>query len=192
MSPIENLAQQLIDYGRRYPEELALVEAFSRFLEIHQFKSFDRALSVGHITASCCLLNTNQTHVLLTHHRKLNSWIQLGGHADGETSPLAVAVTEAREESGINDIETLLDGNILDLDRHIIPARKNEAEHYHYDFRFAMRTRGNDDYIVSDESLDLRWVKLDEIDAFVSDQSVLKMVDKWRGTRSTVARGQVG
>ena len=179
MGVVEALEGKLEDYRLQYPEESPTVDVFIDFVSRNLLTSFDRSLNEGHITVSCWLLNQQQTKVLLTHHRKLNCWIQLGGHADGETDPKKVALTEAREESGIESFEFLLDGRLFDIDRHAIPARKNEPEHFHYDLRYAMRTTETDEYVVSAESHDLCWVDVARLADYTTDKSVIRMARKW-------------
>src|SRR5687768_12031991 len=81
---------------------------------------FERTLEIGHVTASCWLLNYNRDKTLLMHHKKLQKWVQLGGHCDGNSDVLAVSLQEAREESGIEDIEQISQ-EIFDIDVHISP-----------------------------------------------------------------------
>src|SRR5207253_2429971 len=111
-------------------------ERIVRFVEEHA-DCFDRSLVVGHITGSAWIVDPARSRCLLTHHRKLDRWLQLGGHADGEADVLAVAMREAREESGLTSLRAVSTA-IFDCDVHAIPERKAEREHYHYhyDVRF--------------------------------------------------------
>jgi len=93
--------------------------------------------------------------VLLTHHRKLRRWLQLGGHADGERDLAAVALREAEEESGLHGLTIIPD--IFDLDRHWIPAHGHTPGHWHYDVRYMVRAGADEAFVVSAESLDLAW-----------------------------------
>ncbi|MEM7209642.1 MAG: NUDIX hydrolase [Pseudomonadota bacterium] len=176
---VRNLIEILRVYQIRYPDEVAAVERFIDFLTRNGEASFDRSLTEGHITASCWLLDSTQSHVLLTHHKKLGIWIQPGGHADGDDTPTRVALKEAHEESGLNNIELLFDGELFDVDWHRIPARKTEPEHIHYDLRYAMRSTGSDEYVVSDESHDLRWVAFTDLTRVTRDESVNRLNQKW-------------
>jgi 8-oxo-dGTP pyrophosphatase MutT (NUDIX family) len=93
--------------------------------------------------------------VLLMHHRKLDRWLQPGGHADGDADLARVALREAREETGLSDLH--LEGGIFDLDRHRIPARANEPGHWHYDVRYLVRAGANESFVVNAESHALAW-----------------------------------
>ena len=173
------LLDQLADYAAKYPDEAETVARFIDFVR-SEGDCFERSLAVGHVTGSAWIVNADGSQVLLTHHRKLDRWLQLGGHADGDPDVFAVAMKEAREESGLNDFEPVGDG-IFDLDIHPIPARKSDPEHLHYDVRYLLRATGATDYIVSDESHDLRWVPLDEVTTLTTEDSMTRMVRKTPG-----------
>jgi len=149
------LLDLLADYEARHPGEAACAQRIRALVTEHR-NCFDRDCLPGHITASTWILSHDRKRFLLTHHRKLKRWLQLGGHADGDPDVRAVALREAREESGMHDFEFL--GDVpFDLDIHLIPARKSEPEHEHHDIRFLLVASGAEELKVSDESLDLRW-----------------------------------
>ncbi|GJM26314.1 MAG: NUDIX hydrolase [Phycisphaerae bacterium] len=150
-----------------------------RFVEFVQSHSdcFERSLAVGHITGSAWLLNPTGCKVLLTHHRKLDCWLQVGGHADGEKNVLDVALREAQEESGINAI-SVVDSSIFDLDIHTIPPHKNVPAHEHFDVRFLLQANC-DKLTVSDESHDLGWFDASELEKMDLDHSIYRMRRKW-------------
>lgn len=165
-------------YRSRWPDESATCERYLEFVSRNP-DCFERSLQEGHVTGSAWIVNTAGTHVLLTHHRKLGQWFQLGGHADGETDVGKVAMAEAREESGLAELRFVND-EIFDIDIHLIPARKSDPEHYHYDVRFALQAVGSDAFAVSEESLDLAWVELDKLSDYTTEESMLRMARKWR------------
>lgn len=142
---------------------------------------FERTLEVGHITASCWLLNHDGTHALLTHHRKLDAWFQLGGHCDGETDVLAVAIKEAQEESGIMNISAV-HPSIFDIDVHRIPENAREKSHIHYDIRFLLQVRSEESVTVSHESKSLLWIGKNLADLPTSSRSIIRMFTKWLHT----------
>jgi 8-oxo-dGTP pyrophosphatase MutT (NUDIX family) len=170
------LLDQLAAYQLKHPAEAETIGRFIAFVERCP-DCFERSLLEGHITGSAWIMDADGGRVLLTHHRKLDAWLQLGGHADGESDVQAVALKEAREESGLEDFEVLGEG-IYDLDIHLIPERKGVPEHYHYDVRYLLRATGSTDYVVSEESHDLRWVAVNEVATLTEDQSMLRMVRK--------------
>ncbi|HEX9782760.1 MAG TPA: NUDIX hydrolase [Opitutaceae bacterium] len=139
---------------------------------------FERELEIGHVTASAWIVDSTGTRVLLTHHRKLDIWVQPGGHADGDADTMEVARREAIEETGLAGLTRCGDG-IFDLDIHPIPARGPVPAHEHYDVRFAFRTTDSEEFVVSDESHDLAWVPLDQLEKYTCERSMLRMRDKW-------------
>ncbi len=173
-----DLIRQLEIYQEKWKDEAPTVQRFIDFITSNE-DCFESLLKAGHITSSAWLVNNDGTRVLLTHHKKLNKWIQLGGHADGDSDVCRSALREAREESGLENVE-LLSPQIFDMDIHDIPSRPGEAAHLHYDIRYAMRAAGNEDYIVSDESHDLAWINVDDLAKYTKEESVLRMAAKWR------------
>ena len=169
------LLDSLEIYSSLYEEEADLIKRFNVFLE-ENVNCFDRQNSVGHVTGSAWLLCPDYQHVLLTHHKKLNRWLQLGGHSDGEPDTLSVAIREAREESGL--AVKALENSIFDIDVHTIPQRKNEPKHLHFDVRFLLQALEKD-FVVSSESNDLQWVKIADIPKYTAEESILRMRDKW-------------
>ena len=172
-----DLGPALADYLHRHPEETASQALFIEFLG-SEGALFDRAHPPGHFTGSAWLVSADGQRVLLTHHRKLGRWLQLGGHADGDANLALVALREAEEESGLLDL--VVAPAIFDIDRHAIPARGSEPEHWHYDVRFLVRATGSEDFALSEESLALAWKPVSAIAADpTSDESLRRMATKW-------------
>jgi len=158
------------------PHEAAMVAATIAFVEAYP-NCADRSLQVGHLTGSAWIVDTTRTQVLLTHHRKLGKWLQLGGHADGDLDLARVALREAEEESGLKRLR-FLSSQLFDVDRHWIPARRDEPAHWHYDLRFLLEGSLEEPLIVSSESKDLQWVKLSGIHQLTTEESIVRMVRK--------------
>ncbi|MBK8267627.1 MAG: NUDIX hydrolase [Planctomycetes bacterium] len=171
------LLEKLGFYPARDADDAANRDRIGAFVEEHP-RCFERALLIGHITGSGWLMDHTGQRVLLTHHAKLNKWLQLGGHADGDSNVLRVALREAAEESGLNDIIAVSD-EIFDLDVHPIPARGGEPEHFHYDVRFLLQATGDDRHVRTDESHELRWFTAAELADFTVGRSVHRMREKW-------------
>ncbi len=158
----------------------------AQLLSVHGSAALYRNyFSPGHITASALLISADGSRVLLNHHKFLNKWMNFGGHADGEVRLLEAARREVIEESGIEDIEPVFE-DIFDVDTHPIPAndRKKEPAHIHYDVRYLFRTRRNENFVVSDESIALRWCDpveaLQIVQAGNSDSRMMRMLGKWQ------------
>lgn len=136
-----------------------------------------RACREGHLTASAWVVDAARSRTLLTHHRKLDRWLQLGGHADGEADLLAAALREVREEAGLKRVRAV-GPEVFDVDRHRIPAHGAEPEHWHFDVRFLIEADLTKPLVVSDESRELAWVPLAEVARFNPGDSLARMVRK--------------
>ena len=143
---------------------------------------FERTHVAGHITGSAWVVDKTGEKVLLTHHKKLGKWLQLGGHADGNPDVLATALREAEEESSLPNLKPVSNA-IFDVDVHSIPARPEEPEHLHYDIRFLVRATGQEKFTVSDESNTLAWVTLGNVPNLSKEESLLRMLRKWEISR---------
>jgi 8-oxo-dGTP pyrophosphatase MutT (NUDIX family) len=191
----------LLDLLDRYlllrPAESVMVGRI-RDLVSNRRDCFERTCHPGHVTASCWILSHDRNHFLLTHHRKLRRWLQLGGHADGDTDVLRVALREAREESGMHDFslidpagEPTVDLRAclpIDVDVHGIPARPGEPAHDHHDVRFVLVAGPAQSLVMSDESSDLAWFGIDELAYLDVDESLLRLARKAIALRQAPAR----
>ncbi|MBD8490184.1 NUDIX hydrolase [Echinicola sp. CAU 1574] len=172
----EGLKKILKSYRTPFEEEKNFVAEFIALTE--DPLAFQRERKEGHFTASAWIVNKTRTHALLTHHRKLSRWLQLGGHADGNENLMEVAMTEAREESGLISLK-LVDSYIFDIDKHIIPANAKDPQHYHYDVRFLIEAAMDEPLTISKESKDLAWVSYETVpDVVAGNESILRMLEK--------------
>ncbi|PWI44623.1 NUDIX hydrolase [Streptomyces sp. ICBB 8177] len=127
----------------------------------------------GHVTASALVIDPSSGRVLLTLHRKLRMWLQMGGHCEPSDATLErAALREATEESGIEGL-SLLPGGPVRLDRHLTPCA------WHLDVQYAALAPAGAVEAISDESLDLRWFAYDEV-ASVADTSVVRLLARTR------------
>ncbi len=171
---------ELADYQPADSREAAMLAELADFVRARA-DCFERSTTAGHVTASAWVVDADGSHALLTHHRKLGRWLQLGGHADGDPDVRRVALREAYEESGLTAIRFALD-TIYDVDVHAIPSRGDEPAHKHYDIRFAFIADRSQTPIVSAESHALAWVpiaRLQGADAD-TDASVRRLARKTR------------
>jgi 8-oxo-dGTP pyrophosphatase MutT (NUDIX family) len=174
-------ASELLDDVRVYrpydERERAMQERLVAFLEAHGLRAFDRALPAGHVTASAWIVDPGRAQAVLLHHRKLERWLQLGGHVDGDPDVRRAALREAREESGLRTLRLIAE-DIYDIDVHRIPARGAEEEHDHYDLRFALEADPREPLVRNEESHDVRWIALNDLETYAIDDSVRRLAAK--------------
>jgi 8-oxo-dGTP pyrophosphatase MutT (NUDIX family) len=173
------LLDRLADYRPADPADQARHARLTGFVA-EQPGCFSRTLRRGHVVASAWVVDGPRAQVLLHHHKRLDRWLQMGGHVDPEDRDcLAAAGRELMEESGLTDAVPLGDA-IFDLDVHPIPARGAEPAHLHFDVRFVFQADPGRPVAASPESRELRWVPLDAVARLTPEASVLRMVAKTR------------
>jgi 8-oxo-dGTP pyrophosphatase MutT (NUDIX family) len=157
-----------------YEGQEELRQTYLEHLEAHPDGMW-KACEAGHLTASALVIDPEHGRVLLTLHKKLRMWLQMGGHCEPQdTSLAAAALREATEESGIAGL-TLLPGGPVRLDRHPIPA----PCHWHLDVQYAAVAPPGATQAISDESLDLRWFPYADVPD-VADESVVRLLEATR------------
>ncbi|MBR1735306.1 MAG: NUDIX hydrolase [Alphaproteobacteria bacterium] len=177
-----DLKSKLEKYQPTDQTEIADKSKMLIFLEANE-NCFERSLTIGHFTGSCWLENYDGTKFLLTLHKKIGLWLQLGGHADGNSDIVQVAMKEAHEESGLKNIE-IKSADIFDLSVHLVNEYKNIPAHYHYDVRFLLKASDPNEHIaISEESTDLRWFSEPPISRDFYGCELWRMYDKWKETK---------
>ncbi|MFI8367263.1 NUDIX hydrolase [Streptomyces sp. NPDC085466] len=156
---------------KRYEGQPELRDLYLEHLAAHPDGMY-KPCGAGHLTSSALVIDPSRGRVLLTLHKKLGMWLQMGGHCEeGDPTVEAAALREAAEESGVTGL-TLLPGGPVRLDRHAIPA----PCHWHLDVQYAALAPADGVERISEESLDLRWFAYDEV-AAVADASVVRLVE---------------
>ena len=205
---------QLDRYAARHPGEAATVARVRRLL-VGEPRCFERDCYPAHITASSWIASADGRSCLLARHRKLGRWVQLGGHAAGETDFSAVALREAEEESGLTDFRFAEVGGarsvptpppgdaarrrgappqqpggaeILDVSIHRVPPLAPEPCHWHFDIRFLLLARPGQPLRRSEEATDLRWLEAAQIETLTREKSLLRLRRKaWAELRARAA-----
>lgn len=187
-NPREVLLGQLSDYREAYPEEAETVERFLAFVRDHD-DAFLRACAPGHVTGSAFIVDPSGSNTLLVHHRKLDKWLQPGGHCEAGETALQTAVREALEETGAMGTPSS-PCRLFDVDIHRIPARPDAPEHLHLDARYLLVAEPGTT-TASHESHAVEWVSLDEAARRNSEPSIARMIAKVRaiGVSKTASRG---
>ncbi|MEW5754925.1 MAG: NUDIX hydrolase [Pseudomonadota bacterium] len=176
----QQLLQLLSTYRTPFIEEAAMAERTRQFVLQHD-NCFDRSLAPGHVTGSAWVLNPARTHVLMLHHRKLDRWLQPGGHADGDPDILRVVLKETAEETGV-DVENirLISEAIFDVDVHTVHASVHDPRHEHFDIRFLVEIDDRLPLPGNDESHQVAWIPLEEVARYANARSFYRMTMKTR------------
>ncbi len=174
------VSTEIAQHAHAHPEDADVVARFARLLEGTPAPFSRGQYDPGHLTCSACLLDAARTSVLLLHHARLGRWLQPGGHAEArDVSPLAGALRELREESGVAAPAPLSGPGgsaLVDLDVHEIPARGAEPAHLHYDLRYAFAVERDSALCISAESTALRWVAIERLGELTDEESVTRLV----------------
>lgn len=132
----------------------------------------------GHVTASGVVLTAGRDRVLLVFHRRLQRWLQPGGHVEPLDDDLAeTARREVLEETGV-DLDPRVAPRLVGVDVHQIPARADEPPHFHHDLVFRFGARG--DQLAPELGREVRWCDVDRLADYDADEAL----------RSSVARAR--
>lgn len=146
--------------------EAAHVVQLKQFLK-ESSNAYDRSNLIGHVVAEAWIVNPTRTHVALVEHGLSKIWIVPGGHCDGNPDVQAGAIREAQEETGLTNLQPLLNGGLFDINVGAVPTREKswgiEPEHLHFDVCFAFEAPENAPLKISEESDDLAWVAIKDI-----------------------------
>lgn len=170
------LLHLLSAYTPTDPHEGRMLDDMIQFVTTHP-DCFERSLLAGHVTGSAWIVSPDRQRVVLLHHRKLDRWLQPGGHCDGNPDVLEVALKEAQEETGLQRLRVVSE-SVFDVDIHPIPMRGDIPKHLHYDVRFLLEADPGEAFGLSDERKDIQWVPLDKISSLTREESVVRMVWK--------------
>lgn len=137
---------------------------------------------VAHMTVSAWVTNSTLDKVLMVYHNIYNSWSWLGGHVDGNTDLVQVAMCEAREETGIKELKPLCDTCISVEILPVLAHCKNGkviATHFHLNVAYAFVADENQTIRPKlDENQAVKWIKVSELNKVVSEKKMLKIYNK--------------
>lgn len=135
-----------------------------------------------HFTASNWIVNKERTKVIMIYHNIYNSWAWTGGHADGDSNLLNVALKEAKEETGLNNLRVLSNGifglQILTVDSHI-KRGKFVSSHLHLDCCFLLEADENDELrIKADENSGVKWIDINKAVQLTNEEKMKPIYKK--------------
>ncbi|MCU0446224.1 MAG: NUDIX hydrolase [Microscillaceae bacterium] len=166
------------NYQSSYPLELQYQTQILHLIETYPDDFYKSTLTAGHLTGSAWIVSSDYQQILLTHHRKLDKWLQPGGHCETDDADIwATAWREAQEETGLQSLQKTTE-NIFDIDVHWIPARGDMPAHEHHDIRFLFVAQAQEALNISAESNDLRWFTREEVLQLTDNESIIRMVRK--------------
>jgi 8-oxo-dGTP pyrophosphatase MutT (NUDIX family) len=134
-----------------------------------------------HVTASALVAHPPSGRILLRWHERMGSWLQLGGHFDpGETDPLAVALREAREESGLADLRVAPATAGRPVHLAIVPVVPGGGEpaHEHADIRYLLVTDTPDAAVPESPTARLRWSPIGEAMDMVTEENLRVLLER--------------
>lgn len=171
------LINQLEQHQTAHHEEALFRQQVTDFL-LRNDEFWQRTTLEGHVTGSAWVLSPDGSHALLIHHKKLDRWLQPGGHVDETDATVAdTARREAVEECGLADL-TLLQPAFFDVDVHEIPERAQVPAHFHYDLRYLFRAGNMELAADFAEVKNIRWVPLLDLIGEETAPSIRRMALK--------------
>jgi 8-oxo-dGTP pyrophosphatase MutT (NUDIX family) len=171
------ISEWLAGYQPQGDTETADVERMRR-LAAASADPWRRTLPL-HFTASALVVHPDSARVLLRWHDRMRMWLQVGGHGDpGEGDPLAIALREAREETGLSDLRPWPDDALRHAVVCQVPAGKGEPAHEHADVRYFFATGNPDDARPENPGALLRWVTVDEARVLVGGNNLRRTLDR--------------
>jgi len=174
---IGNIINNLNNYQCYDELEKTHINFVLNFIKNHK-SNIGRENNYGHLTASAWIINKDKTKVLLIEHKKLNRWLQPGGHVENSDNSLFdAAYREAKEETNLKSI-TPLSKDVFDIDVHLIPGRKKEKEHYHLDVRYCFFANEKEILKLSSEVKNVKWFLLSEFTKIENESSITRMIKK--------------
>lgn len=168
-------------------------EEIDKKIMLNYIKDFDDVLTrqnqYGHFTSSAFVLNKERTKILMVYHKIYNSWAWVGGHSDGDSDLLYVAMKEAKEEAGIKNVEPI-SKDIYSLELINVNGHEKRGKyvgsHVHLNVTYLLEADENEEiHIKEDENSGVKWIPIDKIlgassEPWVRDRVYAKIIDKMK------------
>ena len=132
-----------------------------------------------HVTGSALVVHPATRRVLLRWHPRMGMWMQVGGHFDAdERDPLAVALREAREETGLTDLRVLGHARPIQIVIVPVPAGRDEPAHEHADVRYVLATDTPGAIVAESDAARLQWLTLEDARTEIHEANLLELLDR--------------
>ena len=137
--------------------------------------AFERSNELAHMTSSAWVTNRDHNRILMAYHNIYDSWSWLGGHCDGNTNCLEVAIREVKEEAGITSVTPLSD-KIFSLEVLSVNAHMKRGSyvptHLHLNVTYLLEADDQETLVIKeDENANVAW--------FLLDEALHKSTEKW-------------
>lgn len=188
MEDLKNRIEKYIPYNEQ--------EKSDRNVMLKYINDFDDVLTrnneYGHFTASGWVVNKKRTKVLMVYHNIYKSWSWTGGHSDGDSNLLNVAIKELKEETGVKNVKPILDDifslEIICVNGHVKKG-KYVSSHVHLNVSYFLEADENDALKVKeDENSGVKWVDIDKVIEVSSEPWMKgiykKLIEKMKDGRS--------
>lgn len=176
-----NYIDEILKYQPINEQEETDKDIILKYIKDYPHNILLRDNQVAHMTSSAIILNKDHTKMLMIHHNIYKTWTWVGGHADGESDMLKLAIKEAQEETGIKDFDVATDIATIDIllvDSHIKKG-KYVAPHLHLNVAYVLEAHEDHDLVLNeDETSGLKWVPIEEIDTYSGELSIIYVYHK--------------
>lgn len=163
-------------------QEAAEKRVILKYIEDYPHNILLRENEMGHMTSSGFILNKSLDKTLMVHHNIYKTWAWTGGHADGDDDLLYVAMKEAKEETGVKNIEPLMP-EIASID--ILPVWGHIKKgayvptHMHLSAAYILIADEEEELHINEaENSDVRWIPVDEIEKYSSEPQIIEVYKK--------------
>ena len=188
---VENLKKEIENF-KPYNEQ----EEVDKRIMLNYINDFDDVLTrqneYGHFTSSAFVLNKERTKILMIYHKIYNSWAWTGGHSDGDSNLLYVAMKEAKEETGIKTVKPIFE-NIYSLEAINVNGHEKRGKyvgsHVHLNVTYLLEADENEElHIKEDENKGVKWVPIDEVlnesnEEWIKQRVYSKIIDKMKNDK---------
>ena len=150
MNWIESIKNYIPYNSQEAKDKDLIIECINKFNNI-----LTRENLIAHITSSGYIVNKERSKVLMIYHNIYQSWSWTGGHADGDSNLLHVAIKEAKEETGLKEVNPVINEilglDVLTVNGHI-KNNKYVSSHLHLSIAYLLEANEDDELIINEEN----------------------------------------